>query len=550
MLCEGFRVKLLRVHIVAATTCGGLLDGFDISLRSPSAELEVFDPMCLIGPNGAGKSQFLQVIAEMFQSIFHAVVPTEERLEGNKDLQFELEYLIRPEGAKNFAHVRAARLGVGKRKPSLVIQQLVDGAWIEQPLNDESTRALLPKKLVGYTSGDNETMSLPFFLSRSGYADEVGKNALSEDKSGITIPDTRLMLIDYGTHLEVLVANLLLGENEHRTALLQDARLDEINSFRCVVQLAHRAVPRNTSKKVGVTRKGVQLTQELESYLEQLKRCATCYDIDTKTETYTFDFLVDEQTKLAFGFFWRSSLDLYSSFHKLAMLNDLAIPKITRDRFRKDTKARRFASRLPEPQDEQKVFRFEQVNFISKGGKSVVDYVSLSDGEHQLAQLLGTFCMTSFSNVLFLLDEPESHFNPQWRVKFISRLRDLPTSNGRRSDVSPASMQDCLLTTHAPFVPSDMAREKVVIFGKNAESGDIEFRHPDTETYGATFDAILAECFNIRPPISEVPRQDIQALMKSSNLKEIEAGMNRLGHSVQKVMLADRLRRLENKGDA
>ncbi|WP_214423467.1 AAA family ATPase [Pseudomonas congelans] len=181
------------------------------------------------------------------------------------------------------------------------------------------------------------------------------------------------------------------------------------------------------------------------------------------------------------------------------MLNDLAIPKITRDRFRKDTKARRFASRLPEPQDEQKVFRFEQVNFISKGGKSVVDYVSLSDGEHQLAQLLGTFCMTSFSNVLFLLDEPESHFNPQWRVKFISRLRDLPTSNGRRSDVSAASMQDCLLTTHAPFVPSDMAREKVVIFGKNAESGDIEFRHPDTETYGATFDAILAECFNIRP---------------------------------------------------
>lgn len=29
-------------------------------------------------------------------------------------------------------------------------------------------------------------------------------------------------------------------------------------------------------------------------------------------------------------------------------------------------------------------------------------------------------------DVLFLLDEPESHFNPQWRVKFISRLLDLP----------------------------------------------------------------------------------------------------------------------------
>lgn len=543
-------MKLLRVHIIAATTCGGLLDGFDISLRDASTELEIFDPMCLIGPNGAGKSQFLQVIAEMFQSIFHAVIPTEERLEGNKDLQFELEYLIRPEGTKTVAHVRVTRLTEGRRKPNLVIQKLVGDLWVDQPLKEESTLLLLPKKLVGYTSGDNETMSLPFFLSRSGYADEVGKNALSDDKSAKDIPDTRLMLIDYGTHLEVLVANLLLGESEHRTALLQDARLDEINSFRCVIQLAHRAVPKISSKKkFGVTRKGVQLTQELEAYLDQLKRCATCYNVDSKTETYTFDFLVDEQTKAAFGFFWKSSLDLYSSFHKLAMLNDLAIPKITRDRFRKDTKERRFASRLPEPQDEQKVFRFEQVNFISKGGKSVVDYVSLSDGEHQLAQLLGTFCMTSFSNVLFLLDEPESHFNPQWRVKFISRLRDLPTSNGRRHEVSAASMQDCLLTTHAPFVPSDMAREKVVIFGKNVESGDIEYRHPNVETYGATFDAILAECFNIRPPMSEVPRQDIKELMQSNNVKEIEEGMSRLGHSVQKVLLADRLRRLEKKGE-
>src|SRR5262245_488185 len=118
-----------------------------------------------------------------------------------------------------------------------------------------------------------------------------------------------------------------------------------------------------------------------------------------------------------------SILELYSAFHKLSMLNDLAIPKTTRERFRKEVAAR-LALRLPEPQDEEKVFRFERVNFFAQDDGEIVDYVSLSDGEHQLAQILGMFGMVSLSNALFLLDEPESHFNPQWCVKFMTHVLD------------------------------------------------------------------------------------------------------------------------------
>ena len=157
--------------------------------------------------------------------------------------------------------------------------------------------------------------------------------------------------------------------------------------------------------------------------------------------------------------------------------------------------------------------------------------------------------MVSFPDVLFLLDEPESHFNPQWRVKFISKLIDLPTPHGSRRDDSEASRQDCLLTTHAPFVPSDMARDKVLIFGKNQETGKVEVRRPDIETYGTTFDAILEECFGVRPPISQIPRDDIKALMESKDPTAIKEGMQRLGQSVEKVFLADKLRQL-NKEEA
>ncbi len=151
--------------------------------------------------------------------------------------------------------------------------------------------------------------------------------------------------------------------------------------------------------------------------------------------------------------------------------------------------------------------------------------------------------MASFTNVLFLLDEPESHFNPKWRVKFISRLMDLPTANGKRGEINALSaQQDCLLTTHAPFVLSDMTRENVLIFQKSQVG--VQVRRPDIETFGATFDTILEECFGVRPPMSEVPRQAIEKLMKCQDPAEVKAGIARLGDSVEKVFLMDHFRQL------
>ena len=528
-------MKLLRVHVISAETCGGLLDGLDLWLRSPSCDYFMFDPICFVGPNGSGKSQFLQVLAEMFQSVLHTCIGAEERVQGNPDLQFELEYLIRPVDEALPVHVRVLRKAIGKHRPILVIERKEEYEWEKCDLHALDTYKLLPQKIVGYTSGDNETLSLPFLVSRSGYAGEVAERALYKTIRDQFVPDTRLMLIDYGTNLEVLVANLLMGDETQRRALLENAKLRDLHSFRCIVQLAHGAAPP----------KGVQLTAELKGYLDKLQHCATCYTYDKKTETYVFDYWVNEQTKVAFRNLWKDALDLYSAFHKLAMLNDLALPKRTRSLFRRDNKTRRFASRLPEPHDEDKVFRFERVSFVPQTNGKVVDYVSLSDGEHQFGQLLGTFCMLSFPNVLFLLDEAESHFNPQWRVKFISRLLDLPTINGIRRMNSNASEQECLLTTHSPFIPSDMSRDKIFIFRK--EEGKVKYSHPNIETYGTTFDTIVEECFGVRPPMSDVPRKEIEQLMQSENPGEIKDGLARLGHSVEKAFLADRLRQLINK---
>jgi hypothetical protein len=123
---------------------------------------------------------------------------------------------------------------------------------------------------------------------------------------------------------------------------------------------------------------------------------------------------------------------------------------------------------------------------------------------------------------------------------------ELPTANGKRGEPSSLStQQECLLTTHAPFVPSDMSRANVLIFKKTQDG--VQVRRPDIETFGATFDTILEECFGVRPPMSEVPRREIEHLLECQDPVDVKAGIARLGDSVEKVFLMDHLRQLTSK---
>jgi hypothetical protein len=175
-------------------------------------------------------------------------------------------------------------------------------------------------------------------------------------------------------------------------------------SFRCVIQLHHSAAPGG----------GVKLTPELQTYVDVFRKLATCGDHEPRKDINTLDFFVDDALREGFAHYFKTAGDLYRAFHKISLLNDLAIPRAARNRLQRDIDSRRFASRLPEPQDEDKVFRFEQVSLCRRtdNGSRLLDYVSLSDGEHQMSQILGIFSMIDTPGALFVLDEPESHFNP------------------------------------------------------------------------------------------------------------------------------------------
>jgi restriction system-associated AAA family ATPase len=534
-------MRLLYLRVDRALSCGGLLDHVELSVPSERKDSPLA-PLCLIGPNGTGKSQLLQLIAEIFQASWNQCAPDEERESSNKESLFEIRYRCAgPSGESRT--VRLAREANGRRIGQIEMCVMDDdGQWQNVLSSDRWFREHLPSVVVGYTSGDNETLSLPFFVSRSGYAADVREAAMptkgSQTRGARSVPNNRLLLIDYSTHLEVLVSNLLLAGPASRRAIIAHANLDDLASFRCIIQLNHRAAPRAPAG-APLHRKGIQLTAELEAYIDSLKRASTCWNYDEKQEVYTFDFFVDDQIRAAFTSHFSDAVTLYRALHKFSLLNDLAIPRAARERLRREIETRRFASRLPEPQDEDKVFRFEQVSFRREVGDGFVplDYVSLSDGEHQFAQILGMFSMIEDEGALFVLDEPESHFNPQWRVQFTKMLLGLPSPN--------RGQQDVLLTTHAPFVPCDLPRDQVLIFSKN-EDGELAIQPPSIETFGASFDRILDACFSVRPPISQVARDEIGDLLQNGSVEQITAALTKLGPSVERSFLADRVRQLKS----
>jgi len=153
---------------------------------------------------------------------------------------------------------------------------------------------------------------------------------------------------------------------------------------------------------------------------------------------------------------------------------------------------------------------------------------------------LGLCLLYKNTNSLFLLDEPETHFNPDWRSKFISRLRDCfkqTDSNVQR---------EMLITTHTPFLISDSAPEQVLVFDKS--DGIVRVSRPDYNTLGASINKITMKTFGKRETIGGFAQQKMAALQqrfedgrssgsdadKDALIDEIN---QQLGDSVEKVLL-------------
>ena len=498
-----------------------LMKGIDIHFEEQDDEF--IRANCLIGVNGSGKSQLLETIAEIFLYLDSIYRKTNRVIVGTAPMLFEIRYTITKNSEKfSVEIIQTVKKG---KAPSVKIQ---DKNKVELKIKLDDIELYLPEKIIGYTSGENETLSIPFHFYYDDYADYVAKKALNNTNEDDYEP--RFYFMDYNTNLGIAISNLIFENVEGLKNLTDELQIKKLQSFQIVLQTKQTAAPkiRSVTDEIGVI-----LTEELKMWRDYLKKSCTCYDYDQKDEKYTFDFLNTTVTRDALKYFFKTPYKLYAALYKFEILNNLIVDKATRTNIQKLRNQRKLNSKMPTVPDKDKVMRYSELKLILENNQTI-DYLNLSDGEHQFFNIFGTVLMINQENSLFLLDEPETHFNPKWRRLFISKLKE----------ISENRTQDLFITSHSPFIVSDSKQDSVFIFNRLSKD-EIEITPPKQETYGSSFNHILKMAFKMDETISEESLNYIEKLLISNDATEIENGLDKIGESAQVLSLYRRLEMLK-----
>jgi len=101
---------------------------------------------------------------------------------------------------------------------------------------------------------------------------------------------------------------------------------------------------------------------------------------------------------------------------------------------------------------------FKSVSFQLKGptGHDLFEFDQLSEGEKQLVAVIGASYLINRPDNLVLLDEPDTHLNPQWTWEYSAMLSEAFNQQQRRRST-------VLMATHNPVMISGLTRDQVLL---------------------------------------------------------------------------------------
>jgi restriction system-associated AAA family ATPase len=583
-------MKLIRLKITDEDGFRSLQKDFEIYfLRDfDYKHAHEFNPNILAGRNGSGKSNILEALANIFYHLdcmYNDYLP-DGFLKGEDNERgfdntigvvdaYELEYFIGiPISLMNKPINELPQIPINQIKAHILIVKEAGNKpkvqWLNKSdystksddLDKKSIQLLLPKYVLGYSSGENELLSLPFFKTRFLHFDEYADKLRFEEPYGYPPkPEGRLVYLDKEFSQAILLANLLLhdpaSDNDALSPLLENVEIEDIDEFRLIIcQDRYLELHEDILRDKEITieelheekRHLTELTSNLKKSIEALKKCASCFEhryIEQENhedgrEYLILDYKVTPATKEAFRFhFSEKPLQLFQLFQLMLELNAYAVSD--------DDKKRVYESKnifinhdiYPNPLEDDRVLRFKNLWIKKKGIEKSLFTKELSDGEHQFLHSLGLCLLFKNENALFLLDEPETHFNPDWKAKFISNLRHCFSH-------SSGVMREMLITTHSPYLVSDSESKYVHIFEKDQDSKKVSNRFPDFQTLGSSVNKITIKVYNKPDTIGAYANSKIEEFRKElETAEDKDAVLKRvkieIGESVERVLFINEI---------
>ena len=537
--------------------------------------------IAFIGLNGAGKSQLLELIAECFSFLERTLRSDFKSRNWFKRTEVKIAYTIQAydtESESQFYEVHINSIGK-------VSWRNHEGAISSSELDADQ---LLPSHIVGYSSGLNENLQRAFMKNGVQYMDtmnakrswetrlEVIKNNWDQKNKNLTegdlehydrqireaykyyqrrysgvfteLPDgfgindsftagsraTPLPMMKYLDHDSTVLLLISLGMLEQSA---QASVFNEEQRFNAIHSAKFKYDLRKFTYDVGAILDVVKLINCVGGVDGENFKPLSGRTSDDFYNQFELDYLVGEvtiklhdselQDVLRDSFF--EPIVLFEKLHRIQLLGAQFWPAEMKRDLRQDS----YKGNVKKPQKWRAPLRVISLELASSEQR-IVAFEDLSDGEAQLIQVLAMAAVFREKRTLFLLDEPETHLNPSWRTYFHSYLDDVINIDSENEKAQ------LFISTHSPFMISSLKQQNVFCFKRN-EDGFIEMSPAPSQTYGASFDVIIKEYFELRSLISHSVIDEIREQLKDGDDHAREWIEENLGLSAERAYLIKKL---------
>jgi len=524
----------MHIERLKISSFRNLLDfeiAFTRSARDADGAEREFKSHAVIGQNGSGKSNLLEAIITIFRDL---------DLNATSTLDYEMDYETSDrDGVKHHIELKAQE---GKR-PSVTI----NGRKSSSREIVENPNTYLPAHIFAYYSGKNERVEQLFqqhlqrfnqrmrfdeaeqlpshlierFAGTEEEAEAIRRHRRSREGRRRHLGEDQLRRLFYcrGGHTQLVLLACFLSGDAVFSKILEDLSIVQLESALFVLKQPNylRSDVPESNIRNGDARFWFAAGTVVSEFLDKLWKVALAPIEDANSKLIDFRGRRENQEQLY-----------------------LFVPD--------NDSLKKLGNLVGSP---EAFFRYAEGAYIGdlieevrigvkhKDVDGNVSYVQLSEGELQLLTVLGLMRITSRDNCLFLLDEPDTHLNPIWKLRYFEKIESVlaPTEQGgERSD------SQIIITTHDPMVIGSLRKEQVRIF--KTEEGRTSVEMPEEHPQGMGVAGLLkSELFGLRSTVdSETLRQldhrnYLFALGKKRTKKENEE-LSRLSEQLSELGFA------------
>jgi predicted ATPase len=426
----------------------------------------------IVGWNGAGKSNLIEALVIIFRDL--DLVEKGEK----SAFSYKLDYIIH--GKKIIAQAKAGQAAI------LSVE--------EKKIAKKDIKSYLPKQVFGYYSGPSDRLLDHFKKHQEKFRDQL----LSTTE---TIPERPLFYAQNIHSLFVLLAFFFKEDDEIQKFMTEELRIEGLDSILFVIKEPYWH--QNKQRDEGNPRFWYSRSV-VGDFLEKLyKRSLAPIRLSKRVEVGI------KQTKTKeFVYLFIKSLE---DFRELA--NEFESPSD----FFKALESINFSDLLGDLRIRVKIRKMD----------GSLTFKELSEGEQQLLMVLGLLRFTREDESLFLLDEPDTHLNPSWSMKYLDLLRQVVGVNNQ--DTSHV-----IMTSHDPIMLAGLESQQLKIM-KREESGKVSAESPTVGPRGLGYAGILTS-----PIFGLASELDSETLKKLARKKELETEETRTDSDQKELQKLDK----------